>query len=193
MNTTLFSFLHQFAHQSLALDTFFIFVAERLGWVMVAATFLLPFLIRKQREKYAWFMIGLALAVAAFARLGPVELIRALYPVERPFVVLNEVAPLAEVISWQAPLISHEPTRSFPSGHAALYFALAATLFFWNKKIGSVYYAAALLITVSRVIAGIHWPADIAAGAVVGMSTALALYWVARRLFRSFRPLSLFE
>lgn len=62
-------------------------------------------------------------------------------------------------------------SNSFPSGHAVTAFALAATIVFASRR---PFRAAlwmlpvALLIALSRIAVGAHWPADLAAGAAGG-------------------------
>ncbi len=61
--------------------------------------------------------------------------------------------------------------NSFPSGHAVTVFTLAALLVLASKKpIETALWAVpfAVLIAVSRIAVGAHWPADIAAGAAGG-------------------------
>lgn len=64
---------------------------------------------------------------------------------------------------------------SFPSDHATVFFALATGLLFLSRPLG----VAALLyvvffICLPRLYLGLHYPTDIAAGAVVGVATAVA-------------------
>lgn len=65
--------------------------------------------------------------------------------------------------------------QSFPSGHAATIFTMATILWLmWPR--GLVLYAAiALLVGVSRVITGAHWPSDVVGGAFIGIVTTLWL------------------
>ena len=75
---------------------------------------------------------------------------------------------------------------SFPSGHSANAFALAMTLYFYNKKIGVPALIFAAIIGVSRIFVGAHWPIDVAAGIIIGISVA---YGVDRLLGNSKKKL----
>lgn len=62
---------------------------------------------------------------------------------------------------------------SFPSDHAALFFALALSIFFVSRRAGIVALCYAFLVVcVPRVYMGFHYPTDILAGALVGMAVA---------------------
>ncbi len=74
---------------------------------------------------------------------------------------------------------SHDP--SFPSDHAAASFAIAVSVFLVSRRAGAVFLAAATAISVARVLVGLHYPGDIAAGALVGTGAALAVHHLARR------------
>lgn len=69
---------------------------------------------------------------------------------------------------------------SFPSGHAATAFAaawiLAARFPRWRWPL----LALASLVALSRVVLGAHWPSDIAAGALIGITVGITLVWAAR-------------
>lgn len=58
---------------------------------------------------------------------------------------------------------------SFPSDHAALYFALAATIFTVNRKIGYYSFGFALLLDVIRIYLGFHYLSDVIGGAALGV------------------------
>ena len=73
-------------------------------------------------------------------------------------------------------LLYHSAGNAFPSGHATVAFAIATAVFLWNRTWGSVLYAAALVVGISRIIGGVHWPTDILAGALVGAWSAGMIY-----------------
>lgn len=58
---------------------------------------------------------------------------------------------------------------SFPSGHSANAFALAMTLYFYDKRIGIPALIFAVIIGISRIFVGAHWPSDVLVGAALGI------------------------
>jgi undecaprenyl-diphosphatase len=74
---------------------------------------------------------------------------------------------------------SHDP--SFPSDHAAAAFAIAVSVFLVSRRAGAAFLVAAAAISVARVLVGLHYPGDIAGGALVGTGAALAVHHLARR------------
>jgi undecaprenyl-diphosphatase len=83
---------------------------------------------------------------------------------ERPFLVFPEPEPLVTT-----PL-----GLSFPSGHAATSFAAATVLSTLASRRGRVaLYGLATLVALSRVYVGVHYPADILAGALLGLAVGV--------------------
>ena len=71
------------------------------------------------------------------------------------------------------PLLSPSHDPSFPSDHATAAFAIAFGILFVARRTGWLFLAWAVLIGVSRVLAGMHYPTDVIAGAVVGLGSGL--------------------
>lgn len=165
MDQIIFQYLNSFALKYLWLDAAAIFFAKYFGWVLIGV--LILFLI-KNFKKY-WKMTAAALISAILARFVITEIIRWLWYRPRPFAI-GEVNLL----------LTHRLTGSFPSGHAAFFFALSLIVYFYNKKAGILFLIASALIGISRVFAGIHWPSDILAGAAVGLFSA----WLIQKLFK---------
>lgn len=181
LNETLFQYIHAFAGESLGFDAFVIFSAKFLVLWMIAALFLtvvwffyleefkykLPVEAPRRWMRFACYaFFSLLAGVLAWAAA---EVIKYLYPADRPFLALSGITPLFE----------HGARDAFPSGHAAFSFALAASLFFYNKKLGATLLFVALIISLARVSAGIHWPLDILAGALLGIFITLLAYFLA--------------
>jgi len=167
LNFFLFQQINSFSGRWLWLDTLAIFFAQYFEYILILC--LLLFLL-KNFKKY-WPMIIQAFGAAILARLVIVNFIRWLWPRPRPFVENNVNL-----------LLSHN-AASFPSGHAAFYFAISTVVYFYNKKAGIGFFLASFLISISRVICGIHWPSDILAGAVIGILSGWLIILFFQRFF----------
>lgn len=66
-------------------------------------------------------------------------------------------------------LVGRQRTTSFPSGHAASGAAAACTLIVVAPSFAAAWIGLAVLMAASRVYVGVHWPTDVAAGAVLGV------------------------
>jgi undecaprenyl-diphosphatase len=166
MNTAIFQYFHSFAGQSIFLDNLIIFCAKYLPYLMVAALSLFLVLSRDRRQELK--MILYAVASAVLARLVITEIIRYFYYSPRPFMVFDFT-----------PLL-YDFAGSFPSGHAAFFFALATIIFLFHKKWGIAYFTGTFIICISRIMAGVHWPSDILGGMIVGIGSALLLIIIVR-------------
>lgn len=164
----LLSLLNSLAGQSPFLDGVVVFFASYLAYILIAIFFLFLLVIEhSNREKIRIFLITLISALVA--RFGIVELIRFFYHRPRPFIDL----PANQLLT------SNE--WSFPSGHATFFFALSTAIYLYNKKWGIGFFVATILMALSRVIAGIHYPSDILAGALIGVAVAYAIFYLTHR------------
>lgn len=154
MDSFLFHQINQYALKWIWLDTFGIFFAKFFEYILV---FCLILLLVFRFRKY-WKMVIKALISAVLARFIITNFIRWLWFRPRPFINNN--------INL---LFNYPNEASFPSGHAAFYFAIATVVFFRNKAAGILFFLAGFLICLGRVFVGIHWPSDILAGAVIGV------------------------
>ncbi|WP_306433593.1 phosphatase PAP2 family protein [Paenibacillus montaniterrae] len=67
---------------------------------------------------------------------------------------------------------------SFPSGHTTAIFALVTPLMFVSSPVMIfILIGLALLVAVSRVYWGYHYPIDCMAGGMVGFLTAMLVIW----------------
>jgi len=116
-------------------------------------------------------MIGEALLAAFLARFGIVSLIRLIFFRPRPFI--DHQVNL---------LLAHQSDASFPSGHAAFFFALSLVVYIFNKKAGFLFLAVSSLMGFARVFGGIHYPSDIFGGILVGLFSA----WFVNQYLRNY-------
>jgi len=164
MNETFFRYLNSFAGQYEWLDNVLVFGAETLGIFFLFG--LVIFLFSHEHKRQGFNNVTVVLG-AAFAAWILAKTIKYVYPLPRPFIELDNVIKL----------VDHGGIDSFPSGHATFFSAIATALYFYHKKIAIFYAIGALLIGISRVAAGIHWPLDVLAGYIIGGVVATFTYY----------------
>ncbi len=67
---------------------------------------------------------------------------------------------------------------SFPSGHTITAFAISVSLFHYYPAASPALLTAAAAIAASRILLGMHYPSDVAAGAVIGSALGYGGYLV---------------
>ena len=164
----LFYLFNNLAEQSRIFDTLVVFLAEYFQYFLIAIFLILLFFSRyAKREKLRLFWVTVISIIVA--RLGVTEFVRFFYQRPRPFV------------TYQVHRLLSENEWSFPSGHSAFFFAMAMAIYFYNKKWGIGFFLAAILMNISRIIAGVHYPTDIIGGAVIGMAAAYIVFYFAEK------------
>lgn len=163
LDTQLFYLLNNLAGKSYFFDSVVVFLANDLKYVL--AVLFIVFLVLSQYSNWKKFQIAAVTALSSgISYFGLVNLVRFLYHRPRPFLDL----PVNQLIAnndW-----------SFPSAHATFFFAVSTAIYFYDKKWGIVFFAATILMALSRVVAGIHYPSDILAGAIIGVAVAYAIF-----------------
>ena len=69
-------------------------------------------------------------------------------------------------------LVSPSNEPSFPSDHAVAAFAIAFAVACFGRRIGALFLAGATMVALARVFVGLHYPGDIAGGALLGLISA---------------------
>jgi|SRR5215211_1729880 len=110
---------------------------------------------------------AVAAGFSALLALAAAHLITDLWARPRPY-----AAHPADAHLFVAP--SHDP--SFPSDHATAAFAIAVAILLRHRKGGIVALVLAVLVAVSRVVVGVHYPSDVLGGALLGTLAALVLW-----------------
>jgi undecaprenyl-diphosphatase len=85
--------------------------------------------------------------------------------------------PRPFVADTRARVVGYHPeTYSFPSGHTTTSFAAATVLTFAvTRRRAAIAWALASAIAISRVYIGVHYPLDVAVGALVGVALGLVV------------------
>ena len=96
----------------------------------------------------------------------------------RPFVNFPQLIP-------QVHRLFYEPTvSSMPAFPAAITFAFAFGIWLTNRKVGIVLFVMATLMSLSRIIIGIHYPSDILAGAAFGVAVTAVIWQLLKHVIR---------
>ncbi|OCA83236.1 phosphoesterase [Bacillus sp. FJAT-27225] len=110
---------------------------------------------------------AIASAWALFLSHLPVFLIKKLFPRRRPYLALERA------LIPENPLKDH----SFPSGHTTAIFSVVTPLSIQFPILSFALVPLASLVGLSRIFLGLHYPSDVLAGALLGLSTgAICLY-----------------
>lgn len=139
-----------------------------LGDTTVAFALLLPFCGRA--PKVAWP----AVVAAVIATLW-------VHALKAP---LNAVRPAGILSPEEIHIIGPQILRwSFPSGHTTTAFTLAGIFCLqrWPVALKLAVLSLAVLVALSRIVVGAHWPVDVLAGAAGGWLAAAAGQWLAHR------------
>lgn len=139
------------------------------AWLLESVTFLgdtvpavvIALLFARRYPQLVW-----AAVLAAVAGTLYTHSLKPLFDAPRPPLVLD-----AESLR----VVGHVLRRhSFPSGHALTAFTVAGVLVFCFRQtwLRALILAAASAVALSRVLVGVHWPVDVAAGAFGGWLSA---------------------
>ncbi|MBI2047602.1 MAG: phosphatase PAP2 family protein [Candidatus Liptonbacteria bacterium] len=169
MNVSLFNFIFGFSRRNFLIDDTGIFFAQYVPYFLILGFIWILFGQTGWRRRL--FFLSESLIAVILSRGLITEIIRFFYYSPRPFEALHFTSLIPESGS------------SFPSGHAAFYFALATALFFYNRRAGIWYFILSLLIGVARIFVGVHWPLDVLAGAVLGVLCGLFVHWLLSRYY----------
>lgn len=102
--------------------------------------------------------------------------------------LVSRARPWVVMEGFTALVAEHDP-NSFPSGHSCAAFAFGVALCMalpqkWQKAAALV---AAALMALSRLYVGVHFPSDVAAGALIGALCGLAGAWIVNRVTEWYR------
>ena len=171
LDVKLLYFFNKFAGKSQISDVLTIFFATYLKYILLIIFFiLLYFAVYSKRDKLYIFWTTIISIIVARGVLT--EIIRFLYHRPRPFIEFPVIKLIAK----------NNMEGSFPSGHSAFLFAMATAIYFYNKKWGIWFFVATILINISRIVAGVHYPSDILGGMVVGIFTGCIVFYFAKKI-----------
>lgn len=160
----LFHLINGLAKRWRWLDYGGIFCAVYLIWLMAAVALIFFWHLPAQINRLRYLFTLFASTAVAY---GLSALIGFAYGRARPFVDLDGARQLITTSFFH---------KSFPSSHATAAFALAFTVLWFNRPWGIVMLVLAALVAWGRVFVGVHYPLDVAAGAILGGAVSYIMY-----------------
>jgi undecaprenyl-diphosphatase len=136
-----------------------------VGLGQVSGLIALAFLAIKRAKPYVFPTVTTIFATGTFLAQG----IKSVVPRLRP-----------SNLQYAHPAEPHLMS-SFPSGHTTTAFAAATMVFLIGAKRGRfepglVLFVLAILVGLSRIYRGVHWPSDVLGGALLGIGGSLVIY-----------------
>ncbi len=167
INIELFRMFNDLGKEIIFLNPIMIFFAKYMKYFLLFGIIMYWF-TRKRENRIMIISSMFAFVVAeVFGAIAG-----AIHSNNQPFVELNNVNQL----------IGHAIDNSFPSDHAIEFFSICITFLLFKKNLRYVWLAIAILVSFSRIWVGVHYPADILVGAILGIIGAALCYWIIPQL-----------
>lgn len=179
LNLFVFNFINGGAGQYRALDTVLLFLTSYLayGVSILVAIYILVWIpahtrdlserLRALRHAVEYIFVTLSVYVL-------VQIVKVITMIPRPFVTLTGINSLSP----------YEVGYSFPSLHAAMTVALATIVYLHHKRLGILLYGFAVVVCLSRIYIGVHYPKDVFVGAMLGFIFASLMHLLFCRVYQ---------
>lgn len=175
INTQLFMLVHSWAGKYPLLDRVVVALTSWVTVVVVLATGLYLIVVLPYREKDIYvrtrrFLQGLSVIGMTSVTWALCWVVKYTVLAPRPFEIIEGITHLARAVG-----------SSFPSAHTTLTAALALSVWFYHKGLGRFLFGFAVLVGISRLFVGVHYPVDVVAGFLIGILVPLLLYRVFKK------------
>lgn len=141
-------------------------------WIIIAVI-----MVFTKKYRKCGITMGLALIIGLIIGNG---IIKNLVARMRPYDYYDKIHGTKDFINI---LIGKQSDYAFPSGHTQASFAAATSIFLYHKKEGIAALAVAILISFSRLYVFVHYPTDVFAGIIFGISWAVISFIVIKKVY----------
>ena len=173
MDHSLCAWINSLAGRFISLDVLGIFCADFLIFIIPLLIILFYFLSRRNRLVSVFLKIALAAALAYLISYLLNHILGIFFVRSRPFIADSAVYQLSKF--WSSP-----QDFSFPSDHTATAFVMGLMVFLDWRKFGLILLILSLIVGLSRIFVGVHYPLDI----LGGILTALFSVWIVNMIFK---------
>lgn len=178
MNEHLFRLINNLGKEYTILNPGVVFIAEDM--VIFLAIVVLTFWFTRINKNRIMVICGSITFVIAEI-LGKIA--GKIHSNHQPFAELSNVNQLIE----------KAVDNSFPSDHTILFFSFCVTFCLYRGARGFFWVLLAVLVGVSRIWVGVHYPGDIMVGAIISIGTAIIVSRVVPKLSVVQRLLGIYE
>ncbi len=187
LDVKIFLFINTYINNKI-FDYIFIFFHDchKNIWFILLLLFLWFYFIFKHKKNRLSLIILVPLSIIITDQIG--SYIKDLEIRQRPYMIID---------SEEMNLLVHAPKyndghykntksskKSFPSNHAANIWALTSIVSYLYSNQKKYFLILAILISISRVYVGVHYPIDIIIGSLIGLTVGYVLKKVYRKLIR---------
>ncbi len=145
---------------------FYLAFGVLVAWVGVAAALGSDASLALGPRDVSWTFFA-RLVLTAGVSFALVSLARRLIDAPRPYDVL-EIEPL---------IARGGAGEGFPSRHVFSCFLIATLWLAWLPAVGAILYVLGLVVALTRVVGGVHYPRDVLAGALIGLACGVLGMW----------------
>lgn len=142
-----------------------LFLSYPFVWIVIFLIF--AWILFFNRRKMYYFSLFF---LSGFVSWIISVILKNIWKIPRPFATMH-LTPLHSEVGY-----------SFPSGHATFFAALAVSMFLVDKKAGIIFSIIAILVGLSRIVIGVHYPTDVLAGLAVGALVGLIFNKVFKKI-----------
>ncbi|PLT27614.1 undecaprenyl-diphosphatase [Peribacillus deserti] len=167
INVDAFRMINDIGKEYTSLNPIAIFIAEYMVFFLALAM-LVYWFTRTNKNR----MMVLCAMISFLAAELLAEVVGRLHSNNQPFAELPHVNKLIE----------KAVNNSFPSDHTMLFFSICVTFWFFRRGWSFLWVVLAVLVGISRIWVGVHYPADVLVGALISIVSAYIVYRVVPEL-----------
>lgn len=167
MNSNLFRMINNLGKQYTDLNPFFVFIAEYMIFFLVLAVLMFLF-SRSNKNRIMVICAFIALVISEILA----KIAGQFHSNYQPFAELPNVNKLVE----------KAVNNSFPSDHTIIFFSFCITFWLFKRGWGFLWGILAVLVGISRIWVGVHYPADVLVGAIISIISAMIVYKIVLKL-----------
>jgi undecaprenyl-diphosphatase len=160
------------------LDPFFTTITNGRFWIIPGLLMATAFVL-KERKAALWALIMAAITVALSDQIT--------CAIIKPLVHRLRPCNPSVMIEGGRFLLGLKTSLSFPSAHAANWFAQAMLFTLLYPRRGFWFFLCAAAVAYSRIYVGVHYPIDVLGGAVLGVVIGAAVFFAWRTVAKRLR------